>query len=86
MDETAIVMENKKSIAEILDEILSRNDQPVLEGYVYNLFKSAVRLWKYVMPVESREVFQTEVFHPALASEELQKHLGMTMTERLFDM
>ncbi len=29
---------------EELDEILSCNDQPVLEGYVYNLFKSAVRL------------------------------------------
>jgi hypothetical protein len=71
---------------EELDEILSCNDQPVLEGYVNNLFKSAVRLWKFVMPVESREVFQTEVFHPASASEELQNHLGMTMTQRLFDM
>ena len=71
---------------EELDQILSCNDQPVLEGYVYNLFKSAVRLWKFVMPVESREVFQTEVFHPASASEELQKHLGMTMTQQLFDM
>jgi hypothetical protein len=58
----------------------------VREGNVNNLFKSAVRLWKFVTPVESREVFQTEVFHPASASEELQKHLGMTMTQRLFDM
>ncbi len=69
-----------------MDEILSCKDQPVLEGYVNNLFKSAVRLWKFVLPVESREVFQTEVFHPASSSEELQKHLGMTMTQRLFDM
>ncbi len=61
---------------EEVDEILSCDDQPVLEGYVNNLFKSAVCLWKIVMPVESREVFQTEVFHPASASEELQKHLG----------
>jgi hypothetical protein len=62
---------------EELDEILSCYDQPFLEGYVNNLFESAVRLWKFVMPVESKEVFQTEVFHPASASEELQKHLGM---------
>jgi hypothetical protein len=52
-----------------------------LEGYVNNLFKSAMRLWKLVMPVESREVFQTEVFHQASASEVIQKHLGMTMTQ-----
>ncbi len=71
---------------EELDEILLCNDQPVLEGYVNNLFKSAVRLWKCVMPVESRKVFQTKIFHPAFASEELQKHLGVTMTQLLFDM
>jgi hypothetical protein len=71
---------------EELDEILSCNDQPVLEGYAYNLFKSAVRLWKFVMPVQLREIFQTEDFYPASASEELQKHLGMTMTQLLFAM
>ncbi len=38
------------------------------------------------MPVESREVFQTEVFHSASASEELQKHLGIYMNQPLFDM
>ncbi len=55
-------------------------------NYANNLLKSAVSLWKFVMPVESREVFQTKVFHPASASEELQNHLGMTMTQWLFDM
>ncbi len=42
--------------------------------------------WLPPMPVESREVFQTEVFHLASALEVLQKHVGMTMNQRLFDM
>ncbi len=71
---------------EEVDEILSCKDQPVLEAYMDTLFRAAVRLWKFVMPVESREVFQTQVFHPASASEELQRHLGMTRDQRLLEM
>jgi hypothetical protein len=71
---------------EELADICLCKEKTVLEGYIYNLFKSAVCFWKFVMPVESREVFQTEVFHLPCASEELQKHLGMTMNQQLFDM
>jgi hypothetical protein len=38
------------------------------------------------MPIEAREVFQTQVFHLALASEEMQLYLGMTTDQQLLDM
>jgi hypothetical protein len=49
-------------------------------------FKATVRIWKFKMPVESRDAFEKQVFHPGSANEDLQRHLGMTMTQRLFDM
>ncbi len=69
-----------------LDEILSCSELPVLEAYLETLFRAAMRLWKVKMPIEAKDVFQTQVFHPASATEDIQKHLGMTMTQRLFDM
>ncbi len=71
---------------EELDEILSCSELPVLEAYLENLFRAALRLWKFKMLIEAKDVFQTQVFHPVSATEDLQKHLGMTMTQRLCDM
>jgi hypothetical protein len=71
---------------EELDEIVSCKDQPVLEAYIEVVFKAAVLIWKYKMPVESRDAFEKQVFHPGSANEDLQRHLGMTMTQQLFDM
>ncbi len=65
---------------------MSCKDQPVLEAYIEVVFKAAVRIWKFKMPVESRESFDKQVFHPGSANEDLQRHLGTTMTQRLFDM
>jgi hypothetical protein len=71
---------------EELDEILLCNDLPVLEAYFEALFLVAMCLWKFKMPIETKNVFQTQVFHQVSATEVLQKHLGMTMTQQLFDM
>ncbi len=48
-----------------LEEILSCGDVPVLTAYIDGLFRAAVRLWKFIMPREAKDIFQTEVFHPA---------------------
>ncbi len=70
---------------EDLSEILSCESEPVLKAYMSGLFRAACRLWKYVMPVEAKAVFQTDVFHPASAKEKLQAHLGFTMAQRIFE-
>jgi hypothetical protein len=47
--------------------MLSLDNEPVLKAYVIGLFQPACRpsLWKFVMPVEAKVVFQNNVFHPA---------------------
>ena len=57
---------------EELEEILSCNSEPVLKAYVVGVFLAACCIWKFVMPVAAKEVFQTEVFHPATVSPTLQ--------------
>ena len=69
-----------------LAEILSCSDVPVLTAYIDGLFRAAVRLWKFIMPREAKDFFQTEVFHPASLDTNLQAHLGMTPVQRIFDM
>ena len=70
---------------EELEEILACDSEPVLKAYVMGVFRAAVRLWKFVMPVAAKDVFQTKVFHPATVSPVLQSHLGLTLAERIFD-
>jgi hypothetical protein len=69
-----------------LDEILSCESEPMLKSYLSGLFRAAARLWKFVMPIDARSVFQTQVFHPAKVSAKLQSHLGMTTAQRIFDL
>ena len=73
---------------EVLEEILSCSDVPVLTAYIDGLFRAAVRLWRCIMPREAKDFFQTEVFkfHPASLDTNLQTHLGMTPVQRIFDM
>ena len=66
---------------EDLEEILSCDNEAVLRAYIIGLFRAAGRLWKYGMPVEARSVFQTD---PAIVSEKLQNHLGLTPAQRIF--
>ena len=49
---------------EELDEIVSCKDQPVQEAYIEVVFKAAVRIWKFKMPVKSKDAFEKPVFHP----------------------
>ena len=70
---------------EELEEIVSCKNEPVLKAYMHGLFRAACRLWKYVMPVDSKAVFQNDVFHPATVSPKLQNHLGLTLAQRIFD-
>ena len=72
-------------IDEELEEILSCDNEPVLRAYVAGLFLPACRLWKFVMPVEARAVFQNDVFHPATVDPKLQAHLGLSPEKRIFD-
>ena len=72
-------------IDEELEEILSCDNEPVLRAYVAGLFRAACRLWKFVMPVEARAVFQNDVFHPATVVPNLQAHLGLSLEKRIFD-
>ncbi len=69
-----------------LEEILSCSDVPVLTAYIDGICRAAVRLWKFIMPREAKDFFQTEVFHPASLDPTLQKHLGRTPVQRIFDM
>ena len=69
-----------------LEEILLCSDVPVLTAYIDGLFRAAVRPWKFIMPREAKDFFQTEVFHPASLDTNLQAHLGMTPVQRIFDM
>jgi hypothetical protein len=46
------------------DEIVLCKDQPVLEAYIEVVCKAAVRICKFKMPVESRDAFEKQVFHP----------------------
>ena len=69
-----------------LEEILLCSDVPVLTAYIDGLFRAAVRLWKFITPKEAKEFFQTEVFHFASLDPNLQRHLGMTSGQRIFDM
>ena len=70
---------------EELEEILACDSEPVLKAYVMGVFRAAVRLWKFAMPVVAKDVFQTKVFHPATVSPVMQAHLGLTLAERIFD-
>jgi hypothetical protein len=70
---------------EELEEILSCNNEPVLKAYLVGLFRAACRLWKYVMPVEAKAVFQNEVFHPETLNPKLQAHLGSSFEKCIFD-
>ena len=72
-------------IDEELEEIMSCDNEPVLRAYVGGLFRAACRLWKFVMPVEARAVFQNDVFHPATVDPKLQAHLGLSLEKRIFD-
>ena len=72
-------------IDEELEEICSCDDEPALKAYVVGLFRAACRLWKFVMPVEAKAVFQNEVFHPATVDAKLQAHLGLSLEKRIFD-
>jgi len=72
-------------IDEELEEILSCDNEPVLKAYVVGLFRAASRLWKFVMPVEAKAIFQNEVFHPATVDPKLQAHLGLSLEKRIFD-
>jgi hypothetical protein len=71
---------------EEVDEILSSSNAAVLAAYIDGLIKTSVRLWKFIMPKDARDVFQKEVFHPTTISSKSQLHLGMTTSQRIFDM
>ena len=70
---------------EELEEIVACDSEPVLKAYLIGMFRAAVRLWKFAMPVVAKDVFQTKVFHPATVDPVLQSHLGLTLSERIFD-
>ena len=63
---------------------MSFESEPVLKAYMIGVFRAASRLWKFVMPVEARAVFQNDVFHPATVSPTLQAHLGLSLSQRIF--
>jgi hypothetical protein len=58
-------------IDEELDEILSCCSESVFKAYLECLFSAGCRLWKFIMPVEARSVFQRTVFHPTTVSEKM---------------
>jgi hypothetical protein len=49
-----------------LEEILSCSDVPVLTAYIDGLFRAAVRLWKFVMPREAKDLFPDGSFSSSL--------------------
>jgi hypothetical protein len=61
---------------EELEEILTCSDAPDLTAYIDGLFRAGVRLWKFIMPREAKDFFQTEVFHPA----------SLDAVQQIFDM
>jgi hypothetical protein len=70
---------------EDLEDILSCENEAVQKAYLLGMLRAACRLWNYVMPVDAKSVFQTEVFHPPNVSPKLQAHFGLTLVQRIFD-
>ncbi len=50
-----------------MDEFFSC-DAPVVAAYIDGVIKTSVRLWKFIMQKDAREVLQKEVFHPTKVS------------------
>ena len=67
-----------------LEEILSA-EHAALKHYLKGLMVSAMRLPKYVLPVQVRHHFQNVVFHPPRRDPQIQEHLGLEMTQTIFD-
>ena len=70
---------------EEVDEILETMAEKVLISYLKGLTVTSMRLWKYVIPEHVRQYFEDNVFYPARADAEIQKHLGLDMDKRIFD-
>ncbi len=70
---------------EELEESLSCHSDPVLKAYMHGLFRAACRLWKFVIPVEAKAVYQNDVFHSVTVNPTQQAHLGLALVRRIFD-
>ncbi len=66
-------------------KILSCESELMLRSYLNGVFHAAAYLWKSVVPVNARAVFQRDVFHSATVFQKLQSRLSMTLGQRIFD-
>ena len=69
-----------------VEEILETTAEKVLVTYLKGLTITSMRLWKYVIPEHVRSYFEEHVFNPTRGDAEIQKHLGLDMDKRIFDM
>ena len=69
---------------EELEDILN-TEEPALVLYLLGIFRAQSRIIKLNAPVHVREEFENCVFRPAIKDPVIQSHLGLSMTESIFD-
>jgi len=69
---------------EDLEEILN-TEEAALRLYLLGIFRAQCRIIKFVAPANARSEFEHCVFHTATRDPEIQKHLGLSITESVFD-
>jgi hypothetical protein len=69
---------------EELEDILN-TEEPALVLYLLGIFRAQSRIIKFVAPTHIREEFENCVFRPAIKDLVIQSHLGLSMTESIFD-
>ena len=69
---------------EDLEEILDISE-PELRLYLKGIFSAGCRMLRYELTAAARKYFEHNVFRPAIKNAEIQKHLGLEMSQSVFD-
>ena len=67
-----------------LEDILD-TEQAALVLYLLGIFRAQARVIKFIAPASIRDEFEQSVFRPASKDPVIQSHLGLSMTESIFD-
>lgn len=69
---------------EDLEDILNTEDA-ALRLFIKGIFQAQCRVIKFTAPADVREEFEQCVFRPASKDPVIQRHLGLQMSESIFD-
>jgi|LauGreDrversion4_2_1035121.scaffolds.fasta_scaffold31690_4 hypothetical protein len=69
---------------EDLETILELSE-PELRLYLKGIFSACCRVLRYELNTAARKYFEQNVFRPAIKNPEIQAHLGLEMSQSIFD-